>query len=254
MYGAPSPPRCGSTAKHGHRQCFRTFRGCQRSIRMTSTIFLFYAAAHLGLFSWALFLLLRYRRPSTVPLLIVTFGLVYDNSILAAGSTLNHGDLLERLSVPRYFMHAFGTPLLMLSGLAFARRAGAKWAQHRFVAAGVALLTLGMVAVGVDADLFRLQLYAKEAAGVVSYGNAGSQGPPVAPIVTILVLIAAGWAVWRYQGGYWLLAGAVAQFVAAAIGDAIVIAGNLGELALLAGLVMTDSGLSRSDSHKVRRQ
>ena len=55
----------------------------------------------------------------------------------------------------------------------------------------------------------------------------------------------------RFLGGLmtrriWLLAGAVIQFVAAAIGDVIVIAGNLGELALLAGLIVTDARLSDS--------
>ena len=38
--------------------------------------------------------------------------------------------------------------------------------------------------------------------------------------------------------------GALVQFAAAAVGDAIVIAGNLGELALLAGLVISDWRLS----------
>lgn len=39
-------------------------------------------------------------------MLIVTFGLIYDNAILAGGGMLGHGDVLERLSVPRFFMHA----------------------------------------------------------------------------------------------------------------------------------------------------
>ncbi len=210
---------------------------------MTSLVFLLYALAHLALFTWAMVLLVRRGSPATVPLLIVTFGLVYDNALLAAGGSIGHGDLLERLSVPRYFMHAFGTPLLMLSALGLMRRVGRDWTRTSLLAALVASLTIAMIAVGVDADLVRLQLQAKAEAGVVSYGNAGTSGPPIAPIVTILVLIAAGISVWREGGEPWLLLGAVAQFIAAALADLFVLAGNLGELALLAGLVVTDARL-----------
>lgn len=52
---------------------------------MTPLIFLLYALGHLALFGWALSLLLRRSSPATVPLLIVTFGLVYDNALLAVG-------------------------------------------------------------------------------------------------------------------------------------------------------------------------
>ena len=211
---------------------------------MTSFVFLLYAAGHLALFGWALILFLRHRHPATVPLLVVTFGLVYDNALLAGGAAIGHGDMLERLSVPRFFMHAFGTPLLMLSALGLLRRSGAAWSRSALIAASLAVLTVAMIAVGVEADLLRLELAPKATAGVVSYGNAASHGPPVAPIVTIIVLIASGVVIWRHKAGPWLLLGALVQFAAAAIGDAIVIAGNLGELALLAGLVISDWRLS----------
>lgn len=211
---------------------------------MISLAFLLYALIHLGLFGWALLLLLRFRHPATVPLLIVTFGLIYDNAVLASGGFIGHGELLERLSVPRFFMHAFGTPLLMLTALGLLRRTAAKWAQSAVFAAAIAALTLAMIAIGVEGDLLSLELEAKQTADLVSYGNAASGGPPVAPIVTILVLIGAGAFLWRNGGGPWLLLGAVAQFAAAAIGDAIVVAGNLGEVALLAGLVITDHRLA----------
>ncbi|HET9428397.1 MAG TPA: hypothetical protein VFO69_08580 [Allosphingosinicella sp.] len=211
---------------------------------MTSWIFLLYAAGHLALFGWALILLLRHRHPATVPLLIVTFGLVYDNVVLAGGAAIGHGELLERLSVPRFFMHAFGTPLLMLSALGLMRRSGAQWSRTSLPAVGIAALTLAMIAVGVEADLIGLELAPKAPDGVISYGNAASHGPPVAPVVTIIVLVIAGIVLWRRKVGAWLLIGALVQFAAAAIGDAIVIAGNFGELALLAGLVMSDARLS----------
>ena len=215
---------------------------------MFSAVFLLYATAHLALFAWALLLLLRHREPSTVPLLIVAFGLIYDNAILAAGGMIGHGEVLERLSIPRFFMHAFGTPLLMLAALGLVRRSGGIWTRSNVLAASVAILTLGMIAVGVDAELLRLELSPKQTGDLSSYGNSASDGPPIAPVVTIIVLLAAGAVMWRQGCGPWLLLGAIIQFVAAAVGDAVVILGNFGELALLVGLVATDSRLSPSPS------
>lgn len=212
---------------------------------MNSLIFLLYALAHAALFAWAMWLLLRYRQPATVPLLIVAFGLVYDNLLLAGGGALGHGPLLEQLSVPRFFMHAFGTPLLMLSALGLARRAGANWTRASWVALLVGALTLAMIALGVQAELLDLQLEPKREGDLLSYGNASTDGPPIPALVTAGVLLVAGWLTWRGGAGPWLLIGTIAQFIAGALGNAIAVAGNLGELALLASLVATDHLLSR---------
>ena len=210
---------------------------------MNTAIFLLYAAGHFALFGWALLLLLRHGRATTVPLLIVTAGLVYDNLMLAAGSSIGAGEQLRQLSVPRFFLHAVATPLLILSGLGLARRAGSRIVRSRAVAAAVLLLTLAMVAVGFRAEMLSLELVLEQTGGIVRYGNGATDGPPLAPVVTILLLIAAGLLVWRSGGGPWLAAASLAQFAAAAIGDAILVAGNFGELLLLAGLVATDWAL-----------
>ena len=211
---------------------------------MNSLIFLIYALGHMALFVWALHLFLRYRHPATVPLLLVLFGLVYDNAVLAGGAFIGAGDVLEQLSVPRFFMHAFGTPLLILSALGLVRRVGAKWSFGAAAAATAVTLTVLMIAIGVYKDVVSLELAAKSAGDLISYGNAAAAGPPVAPIVTILALVGAGVIVARRGGGPWLLIGSLVQFTAAALGDAAVFIGNLGELALLAALVVTDHRLS----------
>lgn len=211
---------------------------------MTSAVFLLYALGHLGLFAFALRLFLRWRHPATVPLLLVTFGLVYGNAMLALGGSIGHGPVLEQLSVPRFFMHALSTPLLMLTALGLVQRSGAAWAHGTWLKVAVALLTLAMIAVGFHADVLSLVLEPQQQGDLVSYGNAATRGLPIAPIVTILVLIGAGVVVWRHGGGIWMLAGAGLQFAAAALAGVLVFAGNLGELALLAGLVVTDWKLS----------
>lgn len=65
-------------------------------------------------------------------------------------------------------------------------------------------------------------------------------------VATIFIVIAAATIIWRRGGGPILLIGSIIQFVAAATADAFVFAGNLGELALLGGLVWTDHKLEIS--------
>jgi hypothetical protein len=54
--------------------------------------------------------------------------------------------------------------------------------------------------------------------------------------------------VWRRGGGPVLLVATLVQFAAAMLGDALFFAGNLGELALLAGLIWTDWRLRTPDA------
>lgn len=173
-----------------------------------------------------------------MPLLLVTAGLVYDNAMLAFGESLGFGQQLEQLSVPRYFLHAISTPLLILTALGFIQRTGAQWSTAKTTMVLVVLLVISLVVFGIWTDMVTLRLEAQQEEGLVSYGNASTI--PVAPIATIVALIAAGLVVWRRGGGVALLLGALLEFAAAAMGGALVFAGNLGELALLAGLVWTD--------------
>lgn len=205
---------------------------------MTPAIFLFYAVGHLGLFAAAIALLVTRGQAATVPLVLVTAGLVYDNAMLAFGGTIGFGQQLEQLSVPRYFMHAVSTPLLVLTALGLLQRAGPKWSRAPLTWGFATLLVIAMIGVGFWSDMWRLALEPQSEAGLVSYGNANSV--PIAPMVTIVVLIVAGVVLWRHGAGPVLLAAALLQFAAAALGEALVFAGNLGELLLLAGLVWTD--------------
>lgn len=205
------------------------------------TIFILYAAGHLSLFVCAAWLLVSRRTLATVPLMIVTAGLVYDNAMLALGGSIGVGQQLEQLSVPRYFMHAVSTPLLILTALGLVQRTEAHW-SFALPSIGLAvLIVVALVAFGFWTDMITLQLEPEQEGGIVSYGNANSI--PVAPIATIIILFAAAAIIWWRGGGPILLVGAVIQFAAAATAEALVFAGNLGELALLAGLVWTDHKL-----------
>jgi len=212
---------------------------------MTSTIYLAYAVAHFGLFVWAARLFLRCRHPSTVPLMLLTAGLVYDNAALGLGRFVGLGDTLENINAVRYTLHGFLTPLLMLSGLGLAQRARVGWAKNGVVVSLIVGATVAMVLLGLYYEVVTLRLVPDLVGDLVAYDNAGGIEPPVPPLVTILVLIAAGAAVWRSARWPWFCVAATAELAAAVGGGVLpVVAGNLGELVLLAGMVATDWRLS----------
>lgn len=207
---------------------------------MNAVIFACYALIHAALFVWAWRNFLRWREPATVPLLLVTAGLVYDNSMIAVGDFLGEGTTLAQLSVPRFFMHAMTTPLLILTALGMVQRTGAEWARNPFAIALAASLTVAMIIAGFGSDMVNLTLESQREGGLLSYGNANAGGVPIAPTVTTLVLLAAGIIVWMKDRVAWLTLGSIGQFAAAALGGLLVALGNLGEVLLLAGLVATD--------------
>jgi len=211
---------------------------------MMAAVFFAYAVGHLALFLAALTRLVRFRTLATLPLVIVTLGLVYDNVMIALGSSIGAGEQLQQLSVPRYFLHAMATPLLMLAALGLVQRSGATWSRSPAAIFLLSALVLGMIATGFWSDMIMLHMEPETEDGLLTYTNVNSV--PIAPIVTVAVLIAAGVVLWRRGGGPWLLAGALAQLAVTFAADLMSFAGNLGELALLAGMVWSDWRLAPS--------
>ena len=166
-------------------------------------------------------------------LLIVLFGLFYDNFILAIGSLLGEGDLLKSLSVGRYVGHALGTPLLVIFVFGVARRAGLGWAQAKLAHALICLFTTVLIGFGVFRDIVNLEMAAEPLFDVIRYSNVGPKGPPISSISTILAMIFMGVLLWHSTGWKWLAIGSIFMFIAAAVGmgERIFIS-NLGEVVL----------------------
>lgn len=205
---------------------------------MTAAIFLVYAFIHVALFVTSIALLYRRRTLSTVPLSLVTAGLAYDNAMIAVGGSLGVGQELMQLSVPRFFMHALATPMLLLAALGLIQRTSADWSHAQLAKVFSLTLVVLLIAVGFWSDMLMLELEPKSEGSILSYSNANSF--PVAPIATIIALIAAGLVLWRNGGGTWVLLGTLTQLAVTFVGEAVVFAGNFGEVALLAALVWTD--------------
>lgn len=179
----------------------------------------------------------RTRTPLGAVLAVLTVGLAYDNGAVAVGALLGYGDALEAVNVPRYWIHALFTPVLIVVGALLARSLGVPVGRPALIGAGA--LTVALIAVGVVTEAMGLHLAPETYADALRYVHAEPGGPPLAAIATIVVLIVIGAFVWRRAGLPWLFAGGVAMFVAAGVGFAHFWISNLGELVLQTGIVAT---------------
>ena len=185
------------------------------------------------------------RNPSVAIVLVVAviFGLAYDNAVLALGAVLEAGDALEALNTPRYWVHGMLTPLTMWAAFAALAAAGHTAGSKRVWKAGVAALSAGAVALGTWIDVFGLELEPTTEQGITRYVNTFQPlaGPPIASVVTIIVVLIVGILLGRSVRWPWLAAGATVMFLAAAAPGPILLLQSVGEIAFAAGLVFTVS-------------
>ncbi len=168
----------------------------------------------------------------SAPLAALTgLALAYDNAVIALGHTIGPGEALQTLNAGRFWAHALVTPMMIWAGL---KLIGYPW---RWPFAAVTTVLIGL---GIYTDTVQLDLVAREESGVLRYANAAAQGPPIPAVVTIVILAGIGVVLWRRAKVPWLLAGALAMFVAAALGTKLLWLQNLGELTLLASFLLSE--------------
>lgn len=168
----------------------------------------------------------------------VLLGLVYDNTMLAFGTYLGEGSLLEALSAPRYVLHGLCTPLLVIFAALCADRLGVPGYRDRgrlTLWGGVAFFA---ILLGLIGDLVELDLNPASTDGIVSYKNATS-GPPIAEILTVVALLIIGGTIQRYARWPWIFVGAAQMFVLAAFFLENSQLQNIGEIVLLSSCVAT---------------
>ncbi|XKK39516.1 hypothetical protein HFP72_00645 [Nocardiopsis sp. ARC36] len=205
---------------------------------MASLVFAVFALAHLCLTLWLVWLAVTRRSAHTWLVALVAAGLVYDNGIVALGSTLGAGDLLYALNLPRFLVHALVTPLLVVFAVGAARDLGLGWARGRAVHAASWVLALALIAYGLATEAVGLTLVPGREGDALRY-SAAESSVPIPSVTAIVVLILVGAALLVRARSAWMLAGAVFMFATAAAPSAPLAVGNLGEVALIAGLALT---------------
>ena len=207
---------------------------------MDPYIFGAFALAYLGLLLWSVSKQRHWTLMSVI--LLVMLALVYDNGILAVGSLIGEGALLEGLNAARFWLHALVTPTLILFSLGAMRQAGIEWAQKSWAALLFWAAAIAAVVVEYTTVLSGLKLEKSESYGVLSYSSAEeASGPPAMILIVLAALLVAGiFLAWK-AGSWWMLAGTVAMTIGSMFNPDIPsdAATNLFELILIASLAVT---------------
>lgn len=227
---------------------------------MLSLTFLVFSLVHLALLGLGWSLWHRHRSHGLAMTLLPMTGLWYDCAVIGLGRFIGEGDLLLALNLPRYWIHAVLGPLWIIAAGCFLREAGFEWARARWVMGAFCVLATGF-ALHDGLALLDLRLFPACFIDTVRYvesvaANALCRpgdpvikggGPPVAPIVTTLVIIAVGVAIGRRFRWWWMSVGGLFMLLMAALptsrfGPAF---SNLGEIGITVGMLATATWLAR---------
>lgn len=206
--------------------------------------YIVYALAQGALAVWAFTIWRAERSAVALTLLLPPATVVYDNLIIALGSYIGPGPLLEALTVPRFVGHSLFTPIWIVTAVGLALRAGAFRGNERAFTVGSWALYGAMVLVGLYNEVISFVPKIVHEGDVVYYTNAGRVFTPPPPSLTMMmvVLVCGGIVAWRTRGRWpWMLLGAlpvpVSQF--ARTSEAAFVFINSGEVLMSASLVAT---------------
>jgi len=203
-----------------------------------------------------------YKAPGAGLTALIAAGLFYDNLIVSLGVTIGAGWLLQTLSWPRFALHALLTPFMMVAVTQMAVAGGIRWAASDRWRLIMWLLVLSMMAIGAYEILWGLETVPACFDGILRYTanlypshfcyegqeTISGSGPPIPSIVGNVVTLIMGFALWRSSGWPWLVLGALAMFVAAAVPIRAfgMAASNAGEVVLMLSLAATVARFSHS--------
>lgn len=205
------------------------------------------AIAELFLIGWSIRLWLKSNSLAIIILPIILISISYDNLVLAAGSLIGEGELLQFLSQIRFLVHYLCLPFLIVVGVELANRAGAGWVipPVRWLAWILAII-LGIV--DILNRYIALELKPVYFAGMLRYTTPATTPPIITIVVTLFVLLI-GVGFWvRTQGKWkWLFFGTLIGLV----GNALPIAqfgtlpGSGAEFVMTLALLLTEQYAQR---------
>jgi hypothetical protein len=129
---------------------------------------------------------------------------------------------------------------MIISAFGALRLTGSKFAQSRLWHGILCLVMTLLIALGSYISIFNLTLAPEVEGGMTRYINTFKlfPGPPIAPVVTITLVLIFGVVLWKNTKFPWLFIAALAEFIAAgAVGFLLI--QNVGEIAFAAGMVAT---------------
>jgi len=208
-------------------------------------VLLMFALLHVALLAWT-FTLGDRASPRLWLLRFMLLGMCYDNLIQGLGNWFIDAPWYEGANVPRFILHAGVLPFLAIFGLGVMRDAGVVFARHRALEAFCWVFTAGALAWGLYRDVYLLELGPGEMLGVMKLGSLSGL-PPVATILTNVLILPMAALVWRASGWPWFFLGALFIFLVNGATGAQpwgVLSGNCAELVFIICLLATERHFS----------
>ncbi|MFD2383639.1 hypothetical protein ACFSWD_21450 [Paenibacillus xanthanilyticus] len=154
------------------------------------------------------------RRRGTVEqrdlVLLVLFGLFYDNAVIAVGSAIGEGDTLRVLSYPRFWLHALFTPLLVVVAVDIARSARIRgWFNRSLPIVLAWVVTLGLIVYQSLAVTSRevANLKLEDEYGALRYGTSAEASYPIMVLAAAAAVLLVGAILTFRRRWPWMLVG-----------------------------------------------
>lgn len=205
-----------------------------------NALLLTFAVVDLALLFWT-FTDKDFAAPRLWLLRLLLLGMFYDNLVQGVGNWFIDEGWYASVNVPRFILHASVLPFLALFALSVMRSAGVKLAWNRFFTGFCWLFTAVALVWGFYHEVILLELGPKSVFGVSKLGSL-SGVPPVATILTNVLVLPMAAAVWRVAGWPWFFLGALFIFVLNGATGAQpwgFLVGNFAEVVFIVSLMQT---------------
>jgi hypothetical protein len=214
---------------------------------MFSTLYFVYGLLQIGLFAWALHLWRETREPAVAVLAVPQFFLIWDNMRVAVGPLLGHGELLYWLTWPSFWAHWLSGCWLIIASGAILRLADFAVAKRAVVMGAFCTLTVALMAYDLpyfwtkdiypvcEYDLIRYSSSVKESTRCFPDQPLVPSSTPLVSLITCLVVIGTGLALWIRRRFPWMFWGGLLMLVSATPPFARWKLDNLGEVFITGG-------------------
>ncbi|MGE7762180.1 hypothetical protein [Peribacillus sp. NPDC097895] len=149
-------------------------------------------------------------------LLLITFGLIVDNLIIASGKFIGDGPLLEMLNASRFWSHGFITPTLILFGWGMAKRVHIPFSEKNIASYFFFFLTVGLIIYEFIINMHKTFVPVYKY-GVLRYVSMESSGPPLMVLIVTFTLLVISLNIYVRTRWIWMLLGVLVMIVGSAI-------------------------------------
>lgn len=165
-----------------------------------------YAFVNFGLVLWGLNLYQHDHKVSIILLILVLFGMTYDNLIIFLGKAIAEGHLLQFLNRLRFIFHSLFVPLLVVTAIKIAADAGVTWAREPIMLYGNWAIASILIVFGLFTVSQQQELIPVTFAGTLRY-KPKAAGLPITTLLTATLVAVAGGYIWNTAQLPWMLIG-----------------------------------------------